>query len=53
MATASTLGVKSDHKMCHMGHQTRHMVTFGRYISNNIRIVTLWSLYGRYGHYLE
>ena len=24
-----TLGVRSDHKTCHMAHQTRHMVTFG------------------------
>ena len=36
-----TLGVRNDHKTCHMAHQTRHMVTFGRYIFNNDLMVSL------------
>ena len=47
-ATKHTLGVGSDHKTCHMTHQTRHMVTFGWYIFNNVRMVSLcwlWSIY--------
>ena len=37
----ATLGVRNDHKTCHMAHQTRHMVTFGRYIFNNDLMVSL------------
>ena len=43
-----TLGVRNDHKTCHMAHQTRHMVTFGRYIFNNDLMVSLWCLWSIY-----
>ena len=43
-----TLGVRNDHKTCHMAHQTRHMVTFGRYIFNNDIMVSLWCLWSIY-----
>ena len=37
----STLGVRSDLKICHMVHQTRHMVT----------LRGLWSCWFSYGHF--
>ena len=40
----NTLRVRSDHKTRHIAHQNRHMVTFGWYIFNNIRMVILWCL---------
>ena len=44
----ATLGVRNDHKTCHMAHQTRHMVTFGRYIFNNDLMVSLWCFWSIY-----